>query len=65
MTQKCEDSYFSTWQSEAALNHLKLNADENEELTSVSDHGCALKSQFETNGLIVLSFILGNVSWIK
>lgn len=54
VTQKCEDSYFSTWQSEAALSHLKLNADENEELTSVSDHGHALRSQFETNGLIVL-----------
>lgn len=44
VTQKCEDSYFSTWQSEAALNHLKMNADENEELMSAADHGCALGS---------------------
>lgn len=36
VTQKCEDSYFSTWQSEAALNHLKMNADENEELMSAA-----------------------------
>lgn len=44
VTQKCEDSYFSTWQSDAALNHLKMNADENEKLTNAADHGCALGS---------------------
>lgn len=44
VTQKCEDSYFSTWQSEAALNHLKLYADENGDLTRAADHGGALGS---------------------
>lgn len=29
VTHKCEGSYFSTWQSEAELNHLKMNNDEN------------------------------------
>lgn len=31
VTHKCKGSYFSTWQSEAELNHLKMNTDENSE----------------------------------